>query len=116
MIPGADKLLPSVSCEGDSFTENCNIFFGERREFVVDCKLHSVLRCRRAANVFMQYKLERPRGWKKVTALVKILLVAMPAAPITAVCNKAHLLGWTIVVRNDDAHVLHLKPAVNRRA
>jgi hypothetical protein len=98
-----------VRYEDAALLETCNQIFARNQEFVLDCNDASLGKCRRAADLFLRYESQRPRkGWENLKMLARLGVAGMRVPPIMAVCNKALLLGWTVVVQSEKNQVLRL--------
>ncbi|MBB2917895.1 hypothetical protein [Cupriavidus alkaliphilus] len=99
----------SVHFEDAAFLEACDGLFARNQEFTIICTEESVAKCRKAADLFLRYESQRPRGrWENLKMLAKLGSAGMRAPQLMAVCNKALLLDWTVVVGNEQNQVLHL--------
>ncbi|MBB3013157.1 hypothetical protein [Cupriavidus alkaliphilus] len=99
----------SAHFEDAAFLEACDGLFARNQEFTIICTEESVAKCRKAADLFLRYESQRPRGrWENLKMLAKLGSAGMRAPQLMAVCNKALLLDWTVVVGNEQNQVLHL--------
>lgn len=106
----SNDLVPIVNYDDAAFLEICNEFFLKSQEFMVACNPAKLKRCRKAADLFLQYEYQHPEGWGRLKMLARLGLAGMPVAPLMAVCNKATLLGWVVLVQSDGNMVLNIKP------
>jgi len=98
MLPNRIELISTATYEAPEFLDDCNRFFSSGQEFFVVCSNEVTSKCRKAADTFLRFELERPIGWQRLKMLVKLGWVGMTVAPLMAVCNKAILLGWTVTI------------------
>ncbi|SOY68870.1 hypothetical protein CBM2589_A90340 [Cupriavidus taiwanensis] len=99
----------SVHYEDSDFLETCDGLFARNQGFIIICKEESVAKCRKAADLFLRYESQRPKErWENLKMLTKLGSAGMRVPQLMAVCNKALLLDWTVVVGNKQNQVLHL--------
>ncbi|WP_434034741.1 hypothetical protein [Cupriavidus sp. a3] len=100
-----------VNYEDPAFIEICDQFFSNNQEFILICNDKSLEKCRYAAELYLRYDLQRPKKkWDNLKSLARLGAAGMKVLPLMVVCNKATLLGWTVVVGNETNHVLYVTP------
>ena len=111
-MPIVEAPFKKVTYEGNNLLEICEEEFSANREFIVVCREGLATTCRKAATLFVNFDSNRPRGWRKITALLKLGVAGMQVSPLMALCNRALLLGWKVTVLYDDDQILFVSPQV----
>lgn len=103
-----------VRYEDANLLDTCTQFFSRKQAFILICNDESIAKCRKAADLFLQYESQQPRGrWENLKKLAKLGVAGMRTPPLMAVCNRALLVDWTVTVRREENHVIHLSPKNN---
>ena len=108
-----DESLKKISYESDNLLEICDNEFAANREFIVVCRDDLAATCRKAASLFLNFDSNRPHGWRKVIALLKLGVAGIQISPLMALCNRALLLGWKVTVLYDDDQILFVGTTKN---
>ena len=110
-MDASNKQIGVAVYESKSFWDDCDGFFSRKAEFVVICENKSVIKCKKAIKLFLQFRYGRPKGVARLKLLAKIWMASINVAIILAVCNTALLFKWEIISDSlPDNQLLHLKP------
>lgn len=110
-----EETAPNLSCEDPDILERCEQLFSQEQEYVLVSTPESLAVCRAVAALYIEYDIERPRGWKRVRLLSRVLLVMLRRprrAPCALhVCSRALSLGWRVVILTTENRVLLVRPS-----